>query len=161
MDGVNPLVRALMSTTRDRHEDMRALVQGLADGGLTWSPAEDAPALAGLALHILDVERYVVSVATGEEMGWTGERGTHIRDAATEDDLVAAIEEMDRRIAAALGRLTNEHLAALTAAGDTTVGEAILEDLDHVAVHVGQMQLTRHLYEAAHPDQPRTYEHWR
>jgi hypothetical protein len=36
-----------------------------------------------------------------------------------------------------------------------------VEDLDHVAVHHGQMQLKRHLYEAAHLEVPATYEHWR
>jgi len=41
------------------------------------------------------------------------------------------------------------------------VGQALVEDLDHVATHLGQMQLTRHLFEVSHPAAPRTYEHWR
>jgi uncharacterized damage-inducible protein DinB len=139
---------------------MVALVSRLPDGALEWSPAENAPALAGLAMHILDVERYVLSVAVGEDIGWTGERGTHIEDVANEEQLLAAIQEMDRRIAEAFGMLTEQALAAATLGGGSTVAEAIIEDLDHVAVHHGQMQLTRHLYEAAHPDAPATYVHW-
>jgi len=121
----------------------------------------DAPALAGLALHILEVERYVLSVVVGEDIGWTGERGTHIEDVATEHELVAAIQQTDQRFVDAFEALTPERRAAETPTGGTTVGEAIGEDLDHVAVHHGQMQLTRHLYEVAHPDVPATYEHWR
>jgi len=151
----------LLSTTRDRHEDMIALVGRLPEGALAWSPAADAPTLAGLALHILDVERYVLSVAVGEDIGWTGERGTHIGDVASEEELVAAIDTADRWFVGAFEALTEERLAADTVDGCTTVGEAIVEDLDHVAVHQGQMQLTRHLYEGAHPEVPATYEHWR
>ena len=160
MDALPPMFRALLTTTHDRHEDMVALVRGLPGEALAWSPADDAPALAGLALHILDVERYLLSVAVGEDIGWRGERGTHIEDVATEHELVGAIQETDRSLVEAFSALTDERLAAEAPIDGITVGEAIVEDLDHVAMHHGQMQLTRHLYEAAHPDAPATYEHW-
>ena len=33
--------------------------------------------------------------------------------------------------------------------------KALLEGLDHCAIHHGQAQLTRNLWEAAHPDAPK------
>src|SRR6185312_14537364 len=81
------VVRALHSTTRDRHEDLANLVRGLPEGGLTWTPAPDAPAIAGLTLHVLDVERHVASLIEGIDDGWTGERGTRILEAADEAQL--------------------------------------------------------------------------
>jgi DinB family protein len=152
--GLPSALRALLGTTHDRHEDMTNLVRGLPEDALAWTPAEGASAMAGIVLHILDVESYLASVATGEDIGWTGERGSHIHDRATEAALVAAIEDVDTRVKRAFGALTTERF-------ESSIGAALVEDLDHVAGHLGQLQLTRNLYEAAHPDAPRTYEHWR
>lgn len=157
---LSPFHRALLTTTRERHEDMANLVRGLPGGGLTWSPGGNAPALAGLALHILDVERYLVALASGQDIEWTGEDGSRILEEATEGELLAAIDETDRQLTEALEHASEERLAANQPGETRTVGEALVEDLDHSAVHLGQMQLTRNLYEAAHPDEPRTYDHW-
>jgi hypothetical protein len=45
--------------------------------------------------------------------------------------------------------------------GGERLVEALLEDLDHCALHHGQAQLTRNVWEATHPDMPTAYEHWR
>jgi DinB family protein len=150
---LGPVLRALLSTTRDRHEDLVNLVRGLPDGGLVWTPAPGTPAIAGLVLHVLDVEQHVAFLIEGIDDGWTGERGTRILEAADEEALLALISEVG-------GRLQVD-LEALSADRAGTVGADVVEDLDHVAVHVGQLQLTRNLFEAAHPNAPGTYKHWR
>ena len=76
-------VRARLGTTHDRHEDLAALVTGLPDDALAWTPCADAPALAGLVLHILDVEGHLAAIAAGEDDHWAGENGSHILDSAT------------------------------------------------------------------------------
>ena len=146
------VIAALVSTTRDRHEDLRNLVRGLPEGGLTWAPGRGAPAIAGLVLHVLDVEQHVACMVEGVDDGWTGEHGTRIMEAAGEAELLATIAEVGRRL--------ETDLEGLTAGRAAEVGADVVEDLDHVAVHVGQLQLTRNLFEAAHPDAPRTYDHW-
>jgi hypothetical protein len=151
---LSPAVRALLSTTHDRHLDMTRLVGGLPPGGLKWVPADGASTLAGLTLHVLDVERYLVALLTGEDIGWTGQRGTRITEEATETELIAEIEERDAEMKAAIAAVTAERWGS----GDVA---NLLDDLDHVAVHQGQMQLTRNLYEAAYPDASGSYEHWR
>ena len=149
-----PAVRAVLSTTHDRHVDMSNLVRGLPREGLEWVPAEGASTLAGLTLHILDVERYLTALVTGEDIGWTGELGTRIDEWAAEHELVAAIAARDEELKDALERLDTGRWSG-SLSGD------LLGDLDHVAVHLGQMQLTRNLYEAAHPEAGGSYEHWR
>ena len=151
--GTPPALGALLSITQDRHRDMTELVRGLPGEGLRWVPADGASTLAGLTLHILDVERYLTALVTGEDIGWTGELGTRIHETAAEHELVAAIAARDEELQDALARLDADRWSSL--AGD------LLEDLDHVAVHLGQMQLTRNLYEAAHPEAAGEYEHWR
>jgi len=151
--GMPPAVGALRSTTQDRHRDMTNLVRGLPREALAWVPADGASSLAGLTLHILDVERYLTALVTGEDIGWTGELGTRIQETAADHELVAAIAARDEELGDALERLDADRWSSL--AGD------LLEDLDHVAVHLGQMQLTRNLYEAVHPEAAGEYEHWR
>lgn len=155
------VIQAFVSTVRDRHDDMRSLVGGFPAGGLTWSPGGDAPAIAGLVLHVLDVERYLTAIATGHDIGWTGTRGTRIDEEASESELLAAIDDIDRTLHAGLLAITEGDLASPAPGGALTVGQALVEDLDHVATHLGQMQLTRHLFEVSHPAAPRMYEHWR
>ena len=68
------VVRAMLGTTHDRHLDLAGLVGGLPDEALAWTPCADAPALAGLVLHILDVEGHLVAIAAGRTI--TGQERT-------------------------------------------------------------------------------------
>jgi hypothetical protein len=139
---------------------MLNLVSGLPDGALDWRPAEDAASLAGLALHILDVEEYLAGLAAGEDPDWAGENGSRMDESLPPESLMAEIERVDARLKAAI-----EGSAAfaqdLSAGEARRVGEALLEDMDHCAMHYGHMQLTRHLWEAANPGFGSGYQHWR
>jgi hypothetical protein len=156
-----PVVRAMLSTAHDRHLDLAALITGLPDDALVWTPCADAPALAGLVLHILDVEGHLAAIAAGEDDHWAGENGSHILDSATKAELHDAIAETDTRVRLAWASIDAVRLDDPAPYGAGSLGEALLEDLDHCAIQHGQAQLTRNLWEAAHPDAPRTYEHWR
>jgi hypothetical protein len=112
-------------------------------------------------LHVLDVEGHLAAIAAGEDDHWSGENGTHILDRATAAELRDAIADLDARMRPAFASIDDTRLEASAPGGDRSLGEALLEDLDHCAIHHGQAQLTRNLWEAAHPDAPRTYEHWR
>jgi hypothetical protein len=150
----------MLSTTHDRHVDLASLIDGLGDDDLRWTPCAEAPALAGLVLHILDVEGHLAAMAVGEDDHWTAENGSHILDSATLEDLHGAIDDVDDRVRTAFASLDDARLDSPVPDGHRLV-EALLEDLDHCALHHGQAQLTRNMWEAAHPDAPRTYEHWR
>ena len=72
-----------------------------------------------------------------------------------------AIVDLEARMRAMFASIDDARLEASAPGGGQTLGQALLEDLDHCAIHHGQAQLTRNLWEAAHPDAPKTYEHWR
>jgi uncharacterized damage-inducible protein DinB len=162
--GLPPLLRGLLTTCHERHVDMLNLVAGLPDDALNWRPIPDSASLAGLALHILDVEDYLAALARGEDREWTGENGSRMDEFATADAVSAAIEAVDASLKAALESVTLARLERVEpqqAGAERSIGEALVEDLDHSAMHYGHMQLTRHAWEAAHPEAPATYEHWR
>jgi len=159
--GVPPLLRGLLTTTHERHADMGNLVAGLPDEALNWRPFADAASLAGLALHILDVEDYLANLALGSPREWDGENGSRMDEVATAEGVAAELERVDAALKAALSVVPAERLAALQPGGERTIAEALIEDLDHSAMHYGHMQLTRHAWEAAHPGAGSGYVHWR
>jgi hypothetical protein len=156
-----PVLRGLLTTTHERHIDMANLVAGMPDEGINWRPLADSASLAGLVLHIVDVEDYLASLAAGPAREWTGGNGSRMDESASAEQLIAEIERVDATLKSALASVTPEGLAAPQPGDERTVGEALVEDLDHSAMHYGHMQLTRHAWEAAHPEAAPTYVHWR
>src|SRR6476661_10473183 len=103
----------MLSTAHDRHEDLTALVTGLPDDAVMWTPCADAPALAGLVLHILDVEGHLAAIAAGEDDHWAGENGSHILDGATGAALRDAIFDLEARMRAMFASIDDARLEAL------------------------------------------------
>lgn len=159
--GLHPLLRGLLTAGRERHEDMANLVRGLPDGAFDWRPAPEAPSIAGLVLHIADVEAFIARVAGGSGEVWQGVNGSRMDEQAGEAALIAAIAAVDAAIAGVLSSLSPGRLSEPQPGEERTIGEMLVEDLDHSAMHYGQLQLTRHLWEAAHPQWPSDYVHWR
>ncbi len=159
--GTHPLLAGLLCTMHERHFDMLNLVSGLPAGALSWAPGPEMTCLAGLAAHILEVEVFAGRVAAGEDPRWEGGNGPRPHG---EDDTAAiagAIVDADRFLKGVLGALTGEALSRPQPGEDRPAGAAVVEEFDHAAMHYGQMQLTRHLWEAAHPGFAATYSHWR
>ncbi len=159
--GTPPLLAGLLGTMHERHFDMLNLVSGLPAGALFWAPGPEMTCVAGLAAHILEVEVFAGRVAAGENLHWEGGNGPppHGEDEAAA--LAAAIVEADHFLKGVLGRLTGDALSRPLPGEDRSAGAAIVEEFDHAAMHYGQMQITRHLWEAAHPGFEPTYTHWR
>lgn len=146
------LATALIATMDDRHEDMVQLLAGLPAGALDWRPAAEASSLAGLTRHILDVEGHVLRELGGGDPAWAGANGSQIDAPSDAALLVRLVEEIGRGLRLLLARIPATDAGGLAAA---------LEEFDHCAMHWGQMQLTRHLWEAAHPAAASRYHHWR
>lgn len=158
---IEPLVAGLLTTLHERHVDMADLVGGLPAGALDWRPGPEMNSLAGLALHILEDEEFVARVAAGESLSWHGENGSSLELTADEARVVAAIEAVDALLKQVLPGLPAARYGDTQPGEDRTIGSALIEEFDHSAMHYGQMQLTRHLFELAHPRAPTTYKHWR
>ncbi len=108
--------------------------------------------LADLARHILDIEGHVARELAGGDPSWTGANGTQANVEADAGVLAERLEELGETLEGLLSQVVVAELARLTVA---------LQEFDHCAMHYGQMQLTRHLWEGAHPDTASTYLHWR
>ncbi len=134
------------------HTEMDKALTGLPPAALDWSLGPAINSLAILAAHV-----------AGSEMFWIGDvviRGatTRIRDTefqtvgVTADDLKARLAHALADSQQAVAQLTLAHLEEqrISPRGDGqhyTVAWCLLHALEHVAVHVGHMQLARQLWE--------------
>ncbi len=159
--GLPALLAGLLTVTHERHMDMIALVSGLPDRALAWTPGPDAPHLSGLTMHILEVEEYLANVAGGAETAWSGELGSSMETVLDEAALIARIAAVDAHLKSAMENAPSDRWESFEPASERSVGSMLVEDLDHSAMHYGQMQLTRHLWELEHPNFASQYEHWR
>ncbi len=137
-----------------------ASVEGLEEAQLNWRPPlPGANSRYVLAAHVLgNPEAWVLGIACGQAI----DRDRPAEFASSGPDAGALVER-----AQALGRRFDEALAALPedaldvqklpgkllwgegSPEQRTVREALMETIEHAAVHIGHIHLTRDLAEAA------------
>ena len=144
-------VEAYVERLRDARAETLMTLEGLSVDALNWHPLPDeSNSLYALATHSLGAER-----------GWlhelVGQRAIE-RDRAAEfrargDDIAALREAYDMVTRASeeiLARLAESDMAALRgkdASNRHTVRWCILHIVEHYSEHLGQMRLTRQLWE--------------
>jgi hypothetical protein len=158
--GIDPVFGGVLVTLRERHVDMIDLVKDLSGEALSWRPVPRASHLSGLVHHIIEVELFTVRAADGDETAWHGRDGSSLEIDADGGALIDLVVSADREMFSILATLPGDRLRERQSGHDRTFGSALVEESEHSAIHVGQMQLTRHLWAAAHSDIPDAYEHW-
>lgn len=160
-DGMHPLLAGILTTTHERHVDMIDLIRDLPDGALSWRPGPQMSSLAGIVRHMMDDETEFVRSLAEMPNGWPGVNGEWMDTTGTAAELVALIADGDALLKRMYPILTDEHLRQPHPASGTPIGQELIEMADHSGMHYGHMQITRHLYELAHPDFASQYQHWR
>lgn len=162
-EGVHPLLAGILTTTHERHEDMVNLVKDLPPDALVWRPGPEMSSLAGLVHHMMDDELGFARSITGEYRGWPGKNGADMDAVDDAAGLVARIAAGDATIKRIYVALTDAQLGRKHphSAHSESLGRELVEVAHHASMHYGHMQLTRHLWEAMHPDFQGDYEHWR
>lgn len=133
------------------YNDIKQALDGLPEQALDWSPAPDVNSIAVLVAHAAGSGRMYI----GEKAGGTlmsrdrdAEFRTHGRSAA---ELVALLDENLNLARTVFANLTLEELertAGTTRSGTGySVAWALLHQLEHLAQHVGHIQITRQWWE--------------
>lgn len=146
---MEPIFKSYFEELEALHGDCKEQISGLTQEELDWSPGEDMNSLAILAAHIAGAERYWISdIVMGEASGRVRED-----EFATEgSDENALFNHLDAALEStrdAFGTLTLDQLTETrkTPRGDReyTVAWSVAHVLDHTALHLGHMQITRQL----------------
>ena len=154
------VVRDVPGVTHDRHGNMIHLGRDRSDEALNGRPGPRMNALAGFVGHIMDIEERVVRAAAGDPEAGPGANGALLDRPGTAVGIVERIARGDAALKQAFEALTDADLARALPPWSATVGAIVVGEANHCAMHYGQMQLTRHLYEHAHPNVHTAYEHW-
>ncbi|MDP3768399.1 MAG: DinB family protein [Dehalococcoidia bacterium] len=133
---------------------LRSSVEGLDETQLNWRPpAPDANSIYVIAAHIMgNLEAWVLGIACGQPI----ERDRPAEFAAGGPDahpILARAQELERRFEEALSALSSDGLGetreppkSLWGVGSpepVSVREALMHTIEHAAMHLGQIEITR------------------
>ena len=158
MSAPDPLLAAGNATVRRTLAEMRQTVAEFPPDGLNWKPAgEDTNSVAVLATHSLHSTRSWLCTALGEALP-DRDRDSEFRVAA--DDPAALLDLFDRMSSecttlfergqtADWGAIRRTHTRPdASDAIEVPAAWALLHAIEHLREHLGQMQLTRQLWDA-------------
>jgi uncharacterized damage-inducible protein DinB len=140
----------LITLLEDQHTFASHALQGASREAINWKPASTpCDSLAGLAHHIVEVQRLWLDTVIGGEPVPAGLATAHQAEAESAEGLLAMMEDSLARSKARLESLAPEQYAEPRErrGRQVTVRWAAYHTLEHTALHVGHMQLTRQVYD--------------
>ena len=157
----DPFLTSARDLLRRARDDVRAAIEGLPPDALNWRPAgPDTNSIAAMANHALRSTRHWLCVAVGEPLP-KRDRPTEFEHAARDGgELLAFVDATFEDCLTLAGKSRTVDWCALRSQWDPDTGIqlfaawALLHAVQHLREHVGQMALTRQLWEAraAPPD---------
>ncbi len=140
----------LIRLLEDQHTYAGHAIQNASKEALNWKPASTpCDSLAGLVRHIVAVQRlWLDAVAAGEVV--PPELATaHTATAESSEELQRLLDDSLARSRTRLESLTTEQFDEMRERRGRalTVRWAAYHTLEHTALHVGHMQLTRQVYD--------------
>lgn len=132
------------------HDDILQAVEGLSPAALDWTPGREMNSIGVLMTHIIGSERYMIGdIAALESSNRDREAEFQVHDFEREalqqrlnDNL-----EYARTVVEKMTLQDLESKRVLPNGREYTVAWALLHGLEHAALHLGQIQLTRQLWE--------------
>ncbi len=144
-------VADLFERLRFLHTEISRAIQDLPVDALDWAPAPGANAMGALVVHLTGAERYWVGTVIGGEPSDRVRESEFLADGLAVVDLQQRLDDLERFEPTVLGALSLDDLTRpcrVPRDGRTvTVGWALAHAIEHTAVHVGHIQLTRQLWE--------------
>jgi uncharacterized damage-inducible protein DinB len=133
------------------HSDLIKAVEGLPDAALDWIPGKDMNSINVLVVHLTGAEKFWIgAVALGEPTDRVREEEFRARGLTAEGlkKLLIAADEYARE---ALSRFKPEDLEMVRTSPSNgkkfTVGWCQFHALEHSALHLGHIQVTRQWWE--------------
>jgi uncharacterized damage-inducible protein DinB len=133
------------------HTGLKQAIQGLSQEALDWSPGEGMNSITVLIVHLTGAERYWIGdVALGETSG--RDRAAEFRASGIPlDVLQARLADTSSYAQSALTQLTlgdlEQERVSPRDGRKFTVAWALLHALEHTAIHLGHIQVSRQLWE--------------
>ncbi len=150
----DPILTSARAVLRAAREDIHAAIDGLPTDALNWRPTpKDSNSIAVLAIHSLTSTRTWLAVAVDEPLP---SRNRDAEFEATTRDPAELLHFVDSATAVCLDLVSKERTVDWSALRRHWAQEqdvqplaawALLHALEHLREHVGQISLTRQLWE--------------
>ncbi|KAF0107276.1 MAG: hypothetical protein FD146_1754 [Anaerolineaceae bacterium] len=132
------------------HTDLVKAVDGLPAKALDWTPGAETNSINVLVVHLAGAERYWLGLALGEPPERVREQEFRARG-LTADELKQHLSAADDYARQALARFSFADMDTVRKSPRNdktfTTGWCILHALEHSALHLGHVQLTRQVWE--------------
>jgi hypothetical protein len=168
--GTLPLLSGILNMMDFAHRNMIQIIADLPDEALVWQPAPDMGTLSGIICHAMYMEVVAIRIAAGEEVSYdlefdnSEEDGSTWRTAEGREALMARIAEGDAIMKRILPTMTvagmEKRFHAFSEDSTPSGGYLIAIAATHTTMHWGHMQMTRQLWEQAHPEFRGSYTRW-
>jgi uncharacterized damage-inducible protein DinB len=141
--------REVIALLEDQHTFASHALQGASADALNWKPASTpSDSLAGLVHHIVEVQRLWLDSVVGGEPVPLGLATAHSATSQSADEL---LEMMADSLAKSKARLESLTAAQYDEPRERrgraiTVRWCVYHTLEHTAMHVGHMQITRQVH---------------
>lgn len=134
----------------ERHNNILEALEGLSPAALDWIPGPDMNSISVLVFHLTGAERYWIGdVAAQDPSDRDRDAEFRVRDVGM-DVLKKRLADNLEYARKTLDKFTIQDLETtrVTRDGHTfTVAWALLHALEHTTLHLGQIQITRQLWE--------------
>ncbi len=140
---------------RARHQEILEALNGLPPTALDWIPGPGLNSMSVMIFHLTGAERFWIGdVVAGEASNRNRESEFQVQG-VSKDVLRKRLEDNEAYVRSVLGKLTLQDLEKTWTSpkGDKrSHGWALLHALEHLSLHVGHLQITRQLWDQAHPN---------
>ncbi len=165
-----PLLSGILKMMDFAHRNIVEIIVDLPDDALVWHPANDMSSLSGIICHTMYCEVYAIRRAAGDNVSYGVEEDDAEEDDSTwrtaerREQLIARIAEGDAIMKRILPIMTvagmEERFHAWGGNSLHSGGDLIAKAATHTTMHWGHMQITRQLWEQAHPEFHGSYTRW-
>jgi uncharacterized damage-inducible protein DinB len=141
----------LLDRFHELHADLARAINGLPAEALDWVPGPEMNSISILVVHLVGAESYWIgAVALGEPTDRVREEEFAVKGLGT-DELKRRLTAAELYARNALARFSLPDLEAIRKSPRNektfSVGWCLAHALEHTALHLGQIQLTRQLWD--------------
>lgn len=141
----------LANRFHELHDDLHKAIEGLPDEALDWVPGPEMSTISILVVHLTGAERYWIGAVALKEPTDRDRAKEFLVHGLTIAELKKRLADEEDYCQSALKQFSVQDLAeSRTSPRDNKtfqVGWCLAHALEHTALHLGHLQLTRQLWE--------------